>query len=295
MAKALGGVVAVMGVLVGTGARADDTAEKVELQRTAAKANWTLLETGDPALHETPHLIVCAPAALDKRLKEVGAGLEKPYAAAEKALQIKPKEELWPGKLTVYLLPEREHFTAFIRRVEKRRLVADEAGSHFVEGDLPHVAASTPRSKLDPSLEGLAGEQIAASLLQRKAGAKVPLPEWLLQGFGRATLWRTAAPTDKAVPAERKLAQALVSGKKRTARDIWNGGLDAEEAVPLRASLAEFLAYGPGHSKLPDLLAGFKPEENQDSRTMEQALSSAGIKPEVIEARWRDWVFRGGR
>jgi hypothetical protein len=272
----------------------DDVAEKLEAQRKAAKANWALVEGGELAIHETPHLIVCAPSTMAKKLKDLGTVLEKHYVAAEKTLQIKPIEELWAGKLTVYVFPEREPFTAFVRRVEKRRLTADEVGSMGVEGDLAHAVATAPRSKLDASLEAQAGEQIAAALLQRKAGAKVPLPEWLLRGFGRATLWRSS-PLDKTYQAERKLAQGLVTGKKRMAQEVWNSTLDIEEAVPLRASLADFLAYGPGYSKFPAILAGFKPGENLDSHTFDQALGSAGLKPELIETRWRDWVLRGGK
>src|SRR5262249_15848509 len=160
------------------------------------------------------------------------------YGLAAKALQVKSKEEIWPGKLTVYLVPDRERFAAFIRRVEKRRVEEEDAGSRAVEGDVPHVAVTGPRGKTGPNLESPASIQMAAALLQRKAGVSVPLPEWLVLGFGRATVWRTM-PADKAVQSERRLARTSIAGKGRTPADVWGGTLEAEEAVVLRASLAE--------------------------------------------------------
>src|SRR5262249_47025343 len=165
---------------------------------------------------------------------------------------------------------------------------------HGGENGLAHAAASAPRAKSDLGLEHQAAAQVAAALLQHKAGAKVPLPDWLVLGFGRASAWR-ATPTDKAVLADRRLAKGLIAGKKRTAADVWDGTLEAEEAGVLRASLAEFLAYGPGAAKFPAIARGFKPGENQDSRTFLQALESAGLDPKAIEARWGPWAVAGGK
>jgi hypothetical protein len=287
------GVIELMVVGAAVAGRSEN-ADKVAEQTKAARDNWALLEAGDVASHETEHLLIFAPKTFDKRLQTIGATLEKSFGLAVKALQIKPKDELWPGKLTVYLLNDREQFTAYVRRIDKRRLAEDELGSHFVEGDMPRAAASPARTKGDLSLENQAAAQIAAALLQKRAGAKVLLPEWLLLGFGRATVWR-AAPTDKAVGADRKLAQALVTAKKRTAQDVWGGTLEAEESGVLRASLAEFLAYGPGASKFAALVDGFRPGENQESRTTEQAMVSASVDAKQVEARWGPWLLRGSR
>jgi hypothetical protein len=280
--------------LMSVALQAQEEAEKLAAQKKAARDNWALLEAGEAASQETEHLFILAPKSMERRLKEVGGNLEKSYGMAAKAVLTKPKEELWAGKLTVYLIPEREQFTTFARRVEKRRLEEDESGSHSVDGDLPHAAAGPARVKGDPSLEHQAAAQIAAAILQQKAGAKVPLPEWLVLGFGRATVWRVA-PTDKTVIGDRRLVKSFIVGKKRTAADVWNGTLESEEAGVLRASLAEFLAYGPGAAKFPALLSGFKPAENQESRTIAQALESAKLDPKAIEARWGAWALGSGK
>jgi len=277
----------------GAAIRAQETGDPLARQRKAAHDNWALLEAGAGASHETEHLLMYAPKAMDRRLKEIGGNLEKSYALAVKALQVK-KEEAWPGKLTVYLLPERDQLRSFVRRVESRRLEEEETGSHSGEADVPHAAASSPRSKGDLGIEHQAAAQVGAALLQRKAGAKVPLPDWIVLGFGRATAWRVA-PADKAVLDDRRLVKALIGGKKRTAADVWDGTLETEEAGVLRASLAEFLAYGPGAAKFPALVTGFKPGENQESRTFAQALESSGLDAKVIEARWGPWALAGGK
>jgi hypothetical protein len=290
----VGGLTLVVLAICSARSPGQESKDVLAQQRKAAKDNWALLEAGDAAISESTHLILLGPKSLERRLKEIGGNLEKSYSLALKQLQLDPKEELWSGKLTVYLLANREQFTSFIRRIEKRRLEDDEIGSHVIEGETPHAAASPPRTKQDLSLEMQAAAQVASALLRKKAGAKTPLPVWLTTGFGRATAWRTW-PTDKGVAADRKLAQALVAGKNRSAADVWENMLEPEEAGVLRASMGEFIAYGPGAGKLAALLNGFKPEENQESRTTEQALESAGLDARTVGERWKVWVVRGGK
>ena len=78
-----------------------------------------------------------------------------------------------------------------------------------------------------------------------------------------------------------------------TAQAMYSSIKQALEA--LRASLAEFLAYGQGAAKFPALIIGFKPGENQDSRTIQQALESAGLEAKAIEARWGAWALGGSK
>src|SRR6478672_72111 len=107
-------------------ARADEAEEKakalVAKQKKTAEANWALLEAGEFAHLETDHFLLYAPKATEMKLKEVGALLENGYKTGREALKFPEKTEPWKGKLTVYLFGERPQFTAFVRRVEKRRL-----------------------------------------------------------------------------------------------------------------------------------------------------------------------------
>lgn len=268
---------------------ADDADAKLAAQKKKAQQDWAQLEAGEPAHHETEHLLVFASKPLEGKLKDIAAVLEKHYTTAAEVLALDPQKELWPGKLTVYLFVERDEFTSYIRRVARRRLDAEETGGHAVAGEFPHVFAGPPRTKQAVNLELYAAEELAVALMQRKAGPRTPLPEWLLRGFGRATTWRVG-PREPATTSARRDAIQLVNGKKRTAQQVWSGSLVPEEAVVLQPTLADLLAYGPGRSRFPALLAGFRPEEGQERRSTEQALEAAGLKPDRLEKVWPDFV-----
>jgi hypothetical protein len=267
---------------------ADESDDKIKAQKKAAEANWALLDEGEAASLETPHLLIYAPKSLEPRLKTLGAALEKGYDTASKALKVNAEmDKWWAGKLTVYVLPERAQFVAFVRRVEKRRLEDEEYGSVRVDGDVPHAAAGPGKTNTDPGAEAQAVQQVAAAILQRKAGPKVPLPGWLLDGFGRATFYRTTAPG--VVSADRNLVRkAWMNGK--TAKDAWGGGLSGAEGLAVQASLAEYLAYGPGATQFASLLSGFRPDEGQERKETAQAFAAAEIKPDELEKNWWAWA-----
>jgi hypothetical protein len=266
---------------------AADPAARLAAQKKLAEENWEAVEAGESSLAETKHLVVVAPKTMEPQLKTIGALLDKQYDLAWDALQLDKKEPL-PGKVTVYLFPGRQPFSNFVRRIEKRRVMAEDTGSFSATDDDLHAAASPPRKGAMP-LEGMAGQQIAGLLMTRKAGRSTPLPSWLLDGFGRATYYR-ASPTSRIVLEERRQAAKLA--RVRAAADIWNGTADGDEMDVLAGSLVDFLAYGPGTGKFGALVAGFKPGENQDSRTAAQAMEAAGLKGDVIEKRWKAWAAR---
>jgi hypothetical protein len=281
-----------LAVLLGVSSvRAADDDDKLAAQKKAAIDHWALLDAGEPIELETAHLLIYAPKSLKKRLDDVGKMLEKQHDTAVKALQIDTKDnKWWSGKLTVYLFDEREHFTAFIRRIEKRRLETDEVGSYLVDTDKPHAAASPPKNDADPNLEIQAAYQVAQAILQKKAGAKVPLPEYLLMGFGRATYNRANASA--ATVNERTRAAQLVK-MGRSANDVWGGSnLELKDLYILRGSLVDFLAYGSQTlaAKFPAFVAGFAPEENQDRKSTQQAMEAVSWKPDVIDKAWQTWV-----
>jgi len=125
--------------------------------------------------------------------------------------------------------------------------------------------------------------------MQKKVGADVALPAWLLSGFGRATLQRATA-TERQTKGDRQLAAKLVK-LGRTAMDVCGGTLDRDEAGLLEASLMDYLAYGPGSAKLSKVLDGFKPEDTIPMKTTVQALENAGLTLESINTKWQKWVI----
>jgi hypothetical protein len=275
--------------LVGGAVRADESADKVAAQKKAAEENWAQVEAGEIAHLETAHLLIYASKSMERKLKEIGGTLEKHQEMARKALGYDDKTEPWPGKLTVYLFADREPFAAFVRRVEKRRVEAEDTGSHFVDSDSPHAVAGPPRHKKDLPMDDEIAEQSAAALLQKKAGKYVILPGWLLSGFGRATTYRII-PTNAAIRKERALAAKLSATK--SAKDVWGETLDGDEAPILVASVVDYLAYGPESSKFSKFVAAFKQDNGQEKKTAAQAFEAAGMTPEKLDAKWRIWVIK---
>ncbi len=263
---------------------------KVVAQKKTALRNWESVDAGPEAVHETKHLIVVAPKAMSNRLKDVGFVLEKAHDLALRPLAFEKDQERYPGKIAVYLFPKAENLRSFIRRVEKRRLEGEEFGSHSATDEVLHAAAAPGKTAGDLSVEGQAAAQLAAVLLVRRAGDKVPVAHWLIEGFGRAT-WYRASPFDRITANDRRMA-ARLAGRK-SVKDVYGGLVEAAEAPPLRGTLADYLAYGPTGAKFPALLKGFEPEENGDSKTTEQALEAAGIKWDAVDRGWKVHVTAG--
>ena len=273
--------------------RADEAEDKAKAriaeQKKKAEANWRCSRRASLRRWTRTIFSSTRPNRSKRNSRTPRALLENQYKTARTALKFPEKTEPWKGKMTVYLFSERGQFTAFIRRVEKRRLEGGEIASHNSSDDALHVAASPPQNKWDWPVESQAAEQVASVLLERRVGKTTVLPDWLVSGYGRATYYRQL-PKDALTLADRRLAGELVSKKKKTAKDIWTGPLEADEAGTLSGALADFFAFGPGATHFEKLLEGFKLEENQDKKTMEQAIEKTRMNKEKIEPAWKEWV-----
>ncbi|HEV3258577.1 MAG TPA: hypothetical protein VG013_17005 [Gemmataceae bacterium] len=274
------------------GVRADEAADTVKKQKELAKAHWKrLVGDEDVAQQETAHFLLYGPVPFtQKELKNVGTALEAQYALARKALQIEANDEPWSGKMAIYLFDDSRQFHSFIRTVARKRpnLDDDNMGYFSLRGDEPFLGAGPGKAKHDPTPQQQAGEQLAGALLSHKAGKDVP--DWIVSGFGRATVWR-ATPASGATKEQRALARRLVIAGRRTAMDVWNGNLKADEAGILQGSLVEYLAYGPAKPFFTPLLEGYKAETRQ-KKTTADALKSARIDPDRLNKVWRVWVAR---
>jgi hypothetical protein len=267
-----------------TGRSAEEKAAKVAAQKKAALAAWAAVEAGPMCSRETRRLLVYAPGAMEKRLKAIGTLLEKYHDLAVGALAVKP-DEAYPGKIAVFLLPKQELLPTFARRIEKRRPTAGETGSFSAADDTLRAVAAPGEGKPTVPVEARAGEQLAALLAMRRAGVRTAVPDWVLQGFGRATSYR-ALPREKFVLQDRTKTRVLV--RKRNASDVWGGALEAEEADCLQGSLVELLAYGS--KSFGKLLDGYKPGENALTKTTAQAMEAADISPDKVNRAWKNFV-----
>lgn len=262
----------------------------VKLKKTATE-NWAKIDSTMPVMAETDHLLLVAPKETEEKLKEHGALIEKHFELAVKAL-FKEKDKPVKGRITVYFLRESEHVDSFIRRVEKRRPRTQESGIFNAEDDKLHVAVGPPREGSETPAEVQAAQEVASLLMQRRAGTRTIVPFWLVNGFGRATYFRVMGEKDKLVQADRAKAAQILKSTKRNAQDVWNGLLEEGEPAALEPNLADFLAYGPGRMKFPALLDAFKPGENVEKHSMEQALQAVDLKVDIINKQFRVWALR---
>src|SRR5262249_54949045 len=162
---------------------------KVVKQKAAAEGNWKRIVEEAPQQLESAHLLILAPKAT-KNLTDIAAYLEKAYGQAAKALKLAPGES-WPGKFTVYLVEDRGQYKSCMRSVIRKQAEEDDRGGFQVEGDFPSAVAAPPANALDLKVEQEAANQIAQAALAQKA--KTRLPEWLVLGFGRATVLRVSS------------------------------------------------------------------------------------------------------
>ena len=263
----------------------DEAAKTLAEQKARAAAAWKAMELGDPATHDSPSFHLVASQARAGKLKAAAALLEQYRTTAAKALRLDLKNA-HPGKITVYLLPDGVSMAAFFRRVEASK--PDKSGGTFQAEDKKlHVAACPGPDGL--SAEARAGEMVASLLLMRKAGVRVPVPEWLVRGFGRATTNRLS-PRSRSVVADKRKVKALA--RKKGTMAVWDGSLDSDMQASMQASVAEYLAYVGGAARFPKLLASFKPTETLKTVPATTAMDSAGISPDLLDKRWKAWALR---
>lgn len=269
-------------VILTTAARADDS--PLAKQRQTADAIVKSLQLSSIVTHETKNLIVLGTLP-DAKVKALGATLEKQYAAAVKALQFANDDPPWSGKLAVYVFSDRADFRSFVRQVEKRSPDDAELGSFRLRDDMPHAAAGPGKGKDAPTAEAQAGYQLAAALLAARA-KNVPLPEWLVTGFAKAT----AAHAGGMSAGNRKRA-ARNLGLRFKASDTWNDMVPLEARQVLAVSVADFVFYGKGVAKPVDFLNGFRPDDEKPVKTATDALSASQLTPEQFDIAYRKWLL----
>lgn len=271
----------------------DDRADAIAAQRKAAAA--ALAEaTLKVVPTETNDLLVYTtlPTA---RMKPLAAALQKAHAAALKASKRTGSDPLWAGKLAVYVLPDSRAYKAFVQQGLKESPTARETYRVDLKVDPPSVAvgAGIGEKPTDSQLTAEAAAVVGAAVLDKAHG--VTLPDWLRVGFGRAVYLRADGPKSQRLVAHRAKVRSLYARTGGAAFSPWAvwGGQPMDEFDTLATSFAEFLAFGPLADGLPKFVGGFKPSEQNESPTPEQAMEAAGWKPETLGAAWKQWVLTG--
>jgi len=268
---------------------AQDATKKPEATKEIAQSVWDKLNAGPASVFESNKIILMLPKSAEAKSKDIASNLEKYYENSAKSVGYKEDNTPWNGKLMVFILPEREQFVAFVRRVEKRSPSSDNHGSFGLLEGVPYMASGPTKPKDFSSSELQAYKEMGGALLRSKAGEKTPLPDWVVDGFGRAVHWRVQGANNKTVQNDRRKVQ-IIARKVSSVNEVWSG-TDVEAAPLLQASVMEFIAFGPQSAKLPDFLKGFIPEENGDAKSAEQALDSSGLLAKNILGAWKVWVL----
>jgi len=125
-----------------------------------------------------------------------------------------------------------------------------------------------------------------ALALMAVRGKGTPLPEWLTQGFARATAAQAAAS-----PASvRKRVARQIAGRSKPA-EAWNDMLSIEERLPLATSVADYLFYGKGLSRPADFLLAFRPDDDDKAmKTAADALEAVKLPMDKFETGYFAWL-----
>lgn len=253
----------------------DDAAK----QKLAAEALWQRMEFEKaPALVDSKNFMLFSRLP-EARSKALSTALEKHLVTALKGLKFDNNEKPWKGKLAVFVLPERSDFVNFMRKSQKRSPNDGEVTFGVIAGDEPMIVIGEP-AQAGVKPETLATYELAQSLLKRKMGAGEP-PDWVADGFARATASRAANPATKGKAF--KIPNAPFSV-------LWSDQATAEQKSAYSAYVLDYLAYGPGNDLMASFLTAIRPGENGEVPTPEQTLKTLSGEWTVFEYYARKWT-----
>lgn len=255
----------------------------VEKQKKTADALINKLKLNEIAHYETANLLIYSSTS-EAKLKALGEVMQKQLALAQKVLRFEEGKEPWAGKLALFIFPNRLDFVEFVRHVEKRSVQAEDYISVQLENDMPFLAVGPVRGASGEDINNQALLEVIATMLRGRVGAAVRVPDPVLTGFAWAIAAR-ATPT-KATLAERKQLQTMIKlNPKRTIREAWDGSAPPKEAELIYNSLIEWVFFGSEASKSIEFLLAFRPGENGQVPSVEQALDLAkfGVPAKVAD------------
>jgi hypothetical protein len=170
-----------------------------------------------------------------------------------------------------------ETFALELRAYPPFVLVGSDAGDKPTDAQMAETAAS-----------------LAASAVLAKHAGTGAIPEPILLGFGKAAYLRTDGNAAK-LATHRSRVKAVYNKTRGQAFKLdWvTGGQVTPDTDAVAASLAEYLAFGPGAGKFQAVLDALKPSDENQNPTLYTALTAADWKPEAFEPGWQRWVVTG--
>lgn len=261
--------------------------EKLPPVADRAKEIWTTVSKTPFAVVANDHLAIVTPKAQEKKAAEYLTTAEKYRQTAARAAGY-ASDAPWPAPLVVLVLPGKDEFGSYVRRVQKRMLESGETTSWSIDDSQLHAGLFLRGGKNMAPSDAQVGELVASCVAARRIGEKNPSPDWIADGFGRATSHKLSLPTHR---------QFLVSDKRRAntaCRNIssapWAESAAGDDGAAARDSLMYLIAYGTYAEKFPTFLNSFRPDENQEKVEVEAAMTKAGIIPNTTWTTWKSWA-----
>jgi hypothetical protein len=260
---------------------------KVQFQKEKGEKHYKeIFEVEEAPFHESNHFLIYGKA--NRALLSLASDIEDAYAKYGcKALDLEPNPGPWPGKLTIFLIHDAKRYPQAVRILQRRKADEDEIGSYDMEGPVPHVTACPSKTLGEQSMEATACTQMGACLVSLKA--KTRLPEWLAEGFGRATMLH--AWGSNILAADRRKAAAFITRNNRNIGDVITGtGLNTQELPVLRASVADYLAYSNRTDKFLPIVSGFLTNGKNQPGDFNVGLQKANLKQEDLNKNWHNYA-----
>jgi len=234
----------------------------------------------------------------EEKTKALAASAQKTYATGLKALKVAADDKLWPGKLTLIVLPESRQYKGFVLSALKRSPTNRESFAFELRSDEPFVLVGTALGEKPTDTEMIteAAGFVAAAVLNKKAGTGAAgLPEWFMKGFARATHIHADGNAAKATAfhAKVKALYAKYRGNGFKPVNVWTNMIASTETDTVATSFIEYLAFGPEAEKFPKLIQAMKPTEEVPSPTIATALEAVAWPADGIEAGWKKWIATG--
>ncbi len=271
-------IVTAFALLCSAALRADDQSEMLAKQKAAAEENWKKMEFGKAATEvETPSFLILS-RQTEAKTKALAASLEKIFATAKKPLKYSDQDRPWPGRLIVYVVPDRNEFVTFMRRVVKKSASDDDLSFSEVRGDDAALVIGSPKGdSVEP--EAQAKMELTTMLLKRKIGAGSP-PAWVAIGFAKASAHRAISNTR--VPAQAPAGVPLAY--------LWADGANPKVVQNYSTYVIDYMAYGPLADLFPTFVAALRPGENGMAPSMKEVLQSIKMNEAALEIYARRWA-----
>jgi len=271
--------------------------DPLKAQKVAAADAMKRVGADKAAAAETDAILLTTTYPESKAPALAAAG-QKGYDSAVKLLKVTEPAKLWPGKLTVFVLPVRNNYSSFVRLIVNGRPEASEFRRVNSLTDAPFVLVGVEpgTTATDANLAETVSRAAAETVLRRKFGTRTtstPLPYWLTEGFDTVAVARADGNAAKLAALRAKQRAAFSRRVVGTFKvgDVWGADRGKNQDV-IEASFVEFLLTD-GEGVFDKFAAAYKPGEGGQPGTTATALDAVMWKDDAaLDAKWKAWMLK---